>query len=103
MAEAMHPAPAALPFELDPAGLADIPDLIRCEDFDREALSEHITELTHTVYPHEQVYGPYITIHAHIACPPKLVFAYMADPYSLLESAPRARRPACPSTPSICW
>jgi hypothetical protein len=85
MAEAMHPAPVELPFELDPSGLAGIPDLIRCEDFDREALGERITEMTHTVYPHEQVYGPYITIHAHIACPPEKVFAYMADPYSLLE------------------
>lgn len=73
------------PFEVDPAGLADIPDLVRCEAFDREALGERITEMTHTVYRHEQVYGDFITVHAHIQCPPDDVFAYMADPYSLLE------------------
>jgi len=71
--------------ELEPAGLSGIPDLVRCEQFDREALGERITEMTHTVYPHDQVYGPFITIHAHIECPPEKVFAYMANPYSLLE------------------
>ncbi len=71
--------------ELDPSGLGGIEGLVRCEEFDREALGERITEMTHTVYPHDQVYGPFITIHAHIECPPEQVFAYMANPYSLLE------------------
>lgn len=70
---------------LEPSALHGIPDLVRCEQYDREALGERITELTHTVYPHEQVYGQYCTVHAHIDCPPDQVFAYMADPYSLLE------------------
>lgn len=69
----------------DPAELRGIAGLVRCEEFNREALGEHVTELTHTVYPHEQVYGPFVTVHAHIACPPETVFAYMANPYSLLE------------------
>jgi hypothetical protein len=71
--------------EIDERALAEIPNLVRCEKFDREALGERITELTHTVYRHEQVYGPYVTIHEHIDCPPEDVFAYMAGPYSLLE------------------
>lgn len=70
---------------VDRASLADIKGLIRCEEFDRDALGEQITEMTHTVYSHEQVYGQYCTIHAHIACPPELVFEYMANPLSLLE------------------
>jgi hypothetical protein len=70
---------------LDPAAVEGIPGLIRCETHDRDALGEQITELTHSVYRHEQVYGQYITIHAHIECPPDQVFAYMANPYSLLE------------------
>jgi hypothetical protein len=82
---AAEPATVSGAFELDPDGLAGIDDLVRCEQFDREALGERVTELTHTVYPHAQVYGPYITIHAHIECPPQQVFAYMANPYSLLE------------------
>lgn len=69
----------------DPQALAAVGGLIRCEEFSREALGEHITELTHTVYPHEQVYGTFCTVQAHIDCPPEEVFAYMANPYSLLE------------------
>lgn len=71
--------------EADPAGLADVPNLVRCEEFTREMLGERITEMTHTVYPHEQVYGAYVTIHAHVDCPPEKVFAYMSNPYSLVE------------------
>lgn len=74
-----------MPVELDPRGLAGIANLVRCEEFAREALGERITELTHTVYPHDKVYGPFVTIHAHVACPPAEVFEYMANPYSLLE------------------
>src|SRR5262245_2380437 len=70
---------------IDPAALANIPGLIRCEEFDREALAERITEMTHTVYPHEQVYGPYCTVHAHIDCPAESAFAYMSNPLSLME------------------
>jgi hypothetical protein len=71
--------------ELEPLALEGIPNLVRCEQFDREALGERITEMTHTVYRHEQVYGPFITIHDYIDCPPHDVYAYMANPYSLIE------------------
>ena len=70
---------------LDAEALAGIPGLVRCEEFDRPALGERITELTHTVYPHDQVYGDYCTIHRHVECPPDELFGYMRDPYSLLE------------------
>lgn len=70
---------------LDPSALAGIPGLIRCEEFTRDALGEHITEMTHTVYSHDLVYGDFVTIHGYIDCPPHDVFAYMANPYSLLE------------------
>jgi len=86
---------------IDPAALADIPGLIRCEEFDREALAEHVTELTHTVYPHEQVYGRYCTIHAHIDCPPEKVFAYMANPLSLMEWTYSVRELAPTATPEL--
>jgi hypothetical protein len=71
--------------ELEPSALDGIPDLVRCEEFDRERLGERITEMTHTVYRHEQIYGRFITIHEHIECPPHEVFTYMANPYSLVE------------------
>ena len=68
-----------------PSDLADIPGLVRCEQYDREALGELITELTHTVYPHEHVYGRYCTVHEHIACPIDQVFTYMQDARNLEE------------------
>lgn len=67
------------------AALAEIPGLVRCERYDREAMAEQLTELTHTVYPHDQVYGDFCTVHAYVDCPPRRVFEYMANPYSLLE------------------
>jgi hypothetical protein len=70
---------------IDENGLSAIDGLVRCEHFDREALGERITEMTHTVYQHDTVYGQYCTIHAHIECPPERVYSYMANPYSLLE------------------
>lgn len=83
----------------DPAALTGVPGLIRCEEFDREALGEHVTEMTHTVYPHEHVYGAYCTVHEHIDCPPAGVFAYMSNPYSLMEwtYSVRKLRPAGPA------
>jgi len=71
--------------ELSPLALAGIPGLVRCEQFDREAIAELLTEMTHGAYPHQQVYGDYCTVHAHIDCPPERVFSYLANPYSLLE------------------
>jgi hypothetical protein len=70
---------------LEPDALTGIQGLVRCEEYDRDAMGEELSELTHTVYPHTQVYGQYCTIHGYIACPPELVFAYLANPYSLLE------------------
>lgn len=87
--------------ELDPSGLDGIPDLVRCEQFDRNALGERITEMTHTVYRHQQVYGEFITIHAHVECPPDDVFAYMANPYSLLEWTYSVRELAPTETPGL--
>jgi hypothetical protein len=80
---------------LAPAGLDGIAGLVRCEQYDREGIAELLTELTHGTYPHEQVYGEYCTVHTHIECPPAQVFAYMANPYSLMEwtYSVRALRP----------
>jgi hypothetical protein len=65
--------------------LAEIGGLIRCEQYNREAMAEQLTELTHTVYPHEQIYGEFCTVQTYIDCPPQRVFEYMSNPYSLVE------------------
>jgi hypothetical protein len=77
---------------LQTAALSGISGLVRSEDVSREALGERITELTHTVYSHDQVYGEYCTIHRFIDCPPRELFAYMQNPYSLLEWTYSVRR-----------
>ncbi len=77
---------------LDPNGLAGIAGLVRCETHDRDALGEDITELTHTVYPHDVVYGEYCTVHRYIDCPPRDVYEYMKDPYALMEWTYSVRR-----------
>ncbi|MBI5532211.1 MAG: SRPBCC family protein [Deltaproteobacteria bacterium] len=69
----------------DLTALQQIPGIIRMEEYDREALGERLLEMTHAVYPHDDVYGPYCTIQEYIDCPPEEVFEYMANPYSLLE------------------
>ncbi len=86
---------------LDPAGLAGIDGLVRCEQYDREALGELITEMTHAVYPHDALYGRFITVTEHIDCPPEQVFAYMADPYSLMEWTYSVRRLRPTATPDL--
>jgi hypothetical protein len=85
----------------DPAGLAGIPGLVRCEQLDREALGELVTEMTHTVYPHDQVYGQFCTVHTHIDCPPADVFAYMANPASLVEWTYSVRELRPTGTPGL--
>ena len=72
--------------------LAGIAGLVRCEQYSREALGELITEMTHAVYPHDQVYGQICTVQAHIDCPPDDLFRYLANPYSLLEWTYSVRR-----------
>jgi hypothetical protein len=42
-------------------------------------------ELTHAVYPHEEVYGQYCTLEEYIDCPPEDVYRYLADVYTLEE------------------
>jgi hypothetical protein len=86
---------------VDPAGLAAIEGLVRCEQYDREALGEVITEMTHAVYRHDDLYGRFITVTEHIDCPPDQVFAYMADPYSLMEWTYSVRRLRETGTPGL--
>jgi hypothetical protein len=86
---------------VEAGALRGIEGLVRCEEFDREALGERITEMTHTVYPHHQVYGEYCTIHAHIECPPEKVFSYMANTFSLIEWTYSVRELEATSRPDL--
>lgn len=62
-----------------------IPNVRRIENFSKDQMNAECMELTHAVYPHDQVYGKYCTLEAYVDCPPDEVFAYLEDPYNLAE------------------
>jgi hypothetical protein len=70
--------------------LADIPGgslpgVLRIETSDREATTPIILDMLRSVYPHEQVFGEYCTVHGYIAAPPREVYRYLSDTRSLEE------------------
>jgi hypothetical protein len=63
----------------------NIPGLCRVENVDKNEMGGIMADITHAVYPHDQVYADYCPVHSYINCPPEKVFEYMSHPYSLLE------------------
>jgi hypothetical protein len=62
-----------------------IPGVRRIENFPKEEMNGLALDLTHAVYPHEEIYGKYCSLEEHIECPPEDVFRYLADPRTLEE------------------
>lgn len=81
--------------------LEQVPGLVRIEHHDREALGERITELTHTVYTHQQVYGDFCTVQGYVDCPPDELFEYMKNPLSLLEWTYSVRKLESTDVPGV--
>lgn len=71
--------------KVDVGDVSRIPGVRRIENFPKEAMNAAAMELTHSVYPHDEVYGQYCTLEEHIDCPPEDVFRYLADVYTLAE------------------
>jgi uncharacterized protein YndB with AHSA1/START domain len=65
--------------------LKEIEGLNRIENVSKEEMQGVLAELTHAVYPHDELYGSYCAIQSYIACPPEKVFEYMVDVYRLAE------------------
>ena len=72
-----------------------IPNVRRFENFSKDEMSALAMEMTHAVYPHDEIYGRYCTLEEHVHCPPEEVFRYLADvrtleewTYSLRDFAP---------------
>jgi hypothetical protein len=68
-----------------PNSLSEIPGLMRIETFSKDDMQAECMELTHAVYPHEQIYGKYCSLEAYVDCPPEVAFEYLKDPYHLGE------------------
>ena len=65
--------------------LAGIPNVRRIENFETSQMQELCMELTHAVYPHEEIYGQFCTLQKYVDCPPEEAFAYLRDPMNLAE------------------
>ena len=65
--------------------LAEIPGLRRIETFEKDEMQSLCMELTHAVYPHDQIYGQYCTLEEYIDCPPDEVIDYLAEGRNLEE------------------
>jgi len=57
----------------------------RIENCSKEEMTGLAMEMTHAVYPHDQICGQYCTVQSHIDCPPEKAFEYLSDVYSLQE------------------
>lgn len=68
-----------------PGELELIPGLRRIETFPKDSMNTLAMELTHAVYPHDEIYGQYCTLEGCIDCPPEEVFRYLAEPRTLAE------------------
>ncbi|MGK5081970.1 SRPBCC family protein [Bdellovibrionota bacterium FG-1] len=65
--------------------IAKIPGLLRVETSGKPEMMSALSELTHSVYKHHEVYGTYCSIEEYIDCPPEKVFRYLAELDSLNE------------------
>ncbi|NUS45550.1 MAG: SRPBCC family protein [Mycobacteriaceae bacterium] len=62
-----------------------LPNVLRFETTPPDDARPILMERVHSVYPHEQIYGPFCPVQDYIAAPPRAVFEYLADPRSLEE------------------
>lgn len=65
--------------------LNKIDNLHRIETCPMEKMQANVKQLTQPSYPHERIYGQYITIEEYIQCPPEETFNYLSNIYYLSE------------------
>jgi hypothetical protein len=53
--------------------------VIRIETAPREQATPIILEMMRSVYPHDEVFGQYVTVHDYIDCPPDELFEYLSE------------------------
>lgn len=70
----------AIPPEID-----QLPNVHRFENCPKDKMVGLAMEMTHAVYPHDEVYGEFCTVETYVDCPPDKAFDYLADVYTLQE------------------
>ena len=63
----------------------EIANVRRFENFPKDDMNALALDMTHAVYPHDEVYGPYCSLEEYVDCPPDEVFNYLADVRTLAE------------------
>jgi hypothetical protein len=81
--------------------LEQIPGLVRCETVSRGEGFAIAAELTHAVYPHDQIYGRFCTVQEYIDCPIDIVYDYLADVAMLDEWTYSTRHFVPTGTPGL--
>lgn len=62
-----------------------LPGVLRVENCPKSELSSVATEMTHSVYPHDEVYGEFCTVMSYVNCPAEMAFDYLAQVKTLEE------------------
>ena len=65
--------------------LDNIVGIRRFETFSRNEMNTVCMDLTHAVYPHDQIFGKYCTLQEYVDCPPADIFNYLSKPETLQE------------------
>lgn len=65
--------------------LTDIPELRRFENTQLSDFLAECQEMTHSTYPHRQIYGSYCTLQEYVNCPPDDVYDYLRRGHHLEE------------------
>ena len=67
------------------AAIDRLADVRRIENCCKDELTSLSMEMTHAVYPHDEVYGQFCSLQDYVDCPPEKAFEYLADVYTLQE------------------
>lgn len=71
--------------QTDLAAIDQLPSVHRIENCSKDQMTSLAMEMTHAVYPHDEVYGQFCTVQDYVDCPPEKAFEYLADVYTLGE------------------
>ena len=62
-----------------------LPGVVRVETHSRSSSTPMIVDMVRSVYPHQQIYGDYCTVHGFVDAPARELYEWLADTRSLEE------------------
>jgi len=67
------------------AAINALENVHRIENCSKDEMTGLAMEMTHAVYPHDEMFGPFCTVEEYIQCPAQSAYDYLADVYTLSE------------------